>query len=101
MLAPEGEMVESSVGHGTRESGHSTVELVGRVPVAHALDNQSSTPRSAKPAHLALIRELGFDDVPVVAKLQVPSRFPDSPPSPRRRVRGSYQPSIDSFYGAA
>ena len=98
MLAPEAEMVESSMGHGTRDSGHSTDELAGRAPMEHARDNKGLIPRF-KP--LALIRELGFDDVPVVAKLQVPSRFPDSPPSPRRRVRGSYQPSIDSFYGAA
>ena len=105
MLAPEAEMVESSMGHGTRDSGHSTDELAGRAPMEHARDNKGLIPRF-KP--LALIRELGFEnrgnEVPMVVKLQVPSRLPDSlhpPPSPRRRVRGSYQPSIDSFYGAA
>ena len=108
MLTPEGEMVESSVGHGTRDSGHSMVELVGHPPVEHALDHQGWTPL-LKPAYLALrvIRELGFDhgnDVPVGRKF--PSCLPvshsnTSPPAPNPKgVRGSYPPSIDSFYGA-
>lgn len=101
VLAPEVEMVESSVGHETRESDHSTVKLAGHAPVEHSLDNRRFT-RHLKHAHLALIRGLGFDrrnDVSVGGKLQVPLCLPashnDSSPL---ALRGSFQLSIDSFY---